>query len=114
MELNTVACVDPSAAVDAILEGEHWLASLDTHECYTRRHDDTNGEVGPAQELSVTFGPDGDAWLVLAAASSLRFRTHSGGGHSLRVRKALMVLAEAIRRDNAEYPQDMGPSAAGG
>lgn len=34
-------------------------------------------------------------------APSLRFRTYEGGGHSLMTRKALLLLAEAIHRDNS-------------
>ena len=33
-----------------------------------------------------------------------RFRTSGGGGHSLRVRNALMLLALAIKLDNEEDP----------
>ncbi len=93
-------------AMDHLLEGAYWPQTLRPCTAYVRLQDDTDGEVGPDQELKLVFGPDGDAWVVLPQSlMSLRFRTWSGGGHSLRVRNALLVLAEAIRRDNEEYPQ---------
>ena len=101
--LPTAIAVD--RAMKTLLEGEYWPTTLSTEGAYVRRHDDTNGETGIEQELAVTFSPDGDAWIMLPGMTSLRFRTWAGGGMSLRVRKGLMVLAEAIRRDNAERPQ---------
>ena len=92
--------------MNTLLETNYWPATLNTRDLYTRRQDDTDGDTGPAQDLSLTFGPDGDAWVILPCAeNSLRFRTWAGGGHSLRTRNALLVLAEAIRRDNEEFTQ---------
>lgn len=51
---------------------------------------------------------DMDAWLVSPLGSeyqALRFRASAGGGWSPRVHRALLILAEAIQRDNAERPQ---------
>ncbi|MYM92609.1 hypothetical protein [Duganella vulcania] len=92
-------------AVNTVLEDPYWLPTLNTTDVYVRRQDDTDGKVGPEQEISVTFSPDGDAWLMLPGSESLRFRTDAGGGKSLRTRNALLLLAEAIRRDNEEHPQ---------
>lgn len=94
-----------SRSLNTLLEGAYWPSTLSTQEGYVRRQDDTDGNVGPEQELAVTFGPDGDAWVMLPGFQSLRFRSYFGGGQSLRVRNALLVLAEAIRRDNEENPQ---------
>lgn len=96
-------------AVDTVLEGAYWLNSLNTGEYYSRRQDDTDGKTGPEQEISVVIGRDGDAWVLPGGGTldSLRFRTHAGGGHSPRVRNALLLLAEAIRRDNEERPQPL-------
>lgn len=91
--------------MNAVLEGEFWLPSIVPDNFYTRRQDDTDGQSGPQQELQVTFSRDGDAWVLLGDMQTLRFRSYFGGGQSLRVRNALMVLAEAIRRDNEESPQ---------
>jgi hypothetical protein len=57
--------------------------------------------------LVVGFSCDGDAWIQTASEhiGMLRFRTSTGGGRSLRVRDALMILAMAIAADNEEYPQ---------
>ena len=95
-----------TAALDTLLEGAYWPGSLEVQQCYARLQDDTEGATGEEQEVSVVVGPDGDVWLRAAGgATALRFRTYSGGGHSLRTRNALLVLAEAIRRDNEDRPQ---------
>lgn len=94
--------------MNTLLEGSYWLDSLSVREAYIRKQDDTDGKTGQEQELLVSIGPDGDAWVVPGGSSfeSLRFRSLAGGGKSLRVRNALLILAEAIRRDNEEHPQD--------
>ena len=94
-----------SRAMTTLIEGRYWPESLQPRNTYTRRHDDADGQRGVDQELAISIGHDGDAW-VLTHGVSLRFRTHAGGGQSLRVRNALIVLAEAIRRDNEQCPQD--------
>lgn len=94
-----------SRALNTVIERPYWLHTLGTRETYLRRQDDTDGDRGPTQDLAVTLGPDGDAWLRAGGGEVLRFRTHAGGGQSLRTRAALLVLAEAIRRDNEERPQ---------
>jgi hypothetical protein len=96
-------------ALDTLLEGYYpppqamWTQAQSGG--FRRRHDDTDGERGPEQDLMIGFSPDQDAWIMLPGFQSLRFRTPEGGGQSPRVQKALMVLAEAMRRDNAERPQ---------
>jgi len=97
--------MEPERAVARVLQPDYWLQSLDTRTGYTRRHDDTDGERGHEQDLTVVIGPDGDAWIEAGGGKMLRFRTYAGGGQSLRTRQALMVLAEAIRQDNAERSQ---------
>jgi hypothetical protein len=103
--VRPVTALSVSRAMNTLLEGAYWPASLKTMTGYTRTQDDTDGEVGPDQDLGVVIGIDGDAWIE--AQRNLRFRTAAGGGHSLRVRNALLVLAEAIRRDNEEFPQHL-------
>jgi hypothetical protein len=92
-------------AMNTLVEGYYWPTSLEPQSGYTRRHDDTDGKRGIEEDLTVSIGPDGDMWVVVAGAAPLRFRSDAGGGQSLRVRNALLVLAEAIRRDNNERPQ---------
>lgn len=96
-------------AFNTLLEGFYpppqGLCQHGLQKSFKRRHDDTDGERGPEQEICVGFTPDGDAWLILPGFQSLRFRTPAGGGSSPRVQKALILLAEAIRRDNEERPQ---------
>lgn len=94
-----------SRALNTTIERPYWLPSLEVQYAHKRRHDDTDGERGPEQDLRVTFGRDGDAWVQAGGGQILRFRTGAGGGQSLRVRQALLVLAEAILRDNEERPQ---------
>ena len=52
--------------------------------------------------VSVVFSPDGDAW-VTTDPRGCRFRTYAGGGTSLRVRNALLMLAMAIKLDNEKH-----------
>lgn len=46
-----------------------------------------------------------------AERGSLRYRNYAGGGQSLRVHKALMILALAIKMDNEEEKKRIGPWA---
>jgi len=91
--------------MNTLIEGAYWPSTLNTQDTYNRRQDDTDGDTGVEQDIAVKFSVDGDAWVILPGFRSLRFRTWFGGGQSLRVRNALLVLAEAIRRDNEERPQ---------
>ena len=100
-----VGRLEPERAVARVLMPNYWLQTLETRIDYTRRHDDTDGKRDHEQDLTVAFGPDGDCWLTAGGGQTLRFRTWAGGGMSLRTRQALMVLAEAIRLDNADRPQ---------
>lgn len=95
-------------ALNTLLEGHYPPPAglrANPSRVYERRHDDTDGERGQDQYLTVMFSVDGDAWLTQGFGQSLRFRKGEGGGQSVRVQRALMVLAEAIRRDNEEWPQ---------
>ncbi len=92
--------------LDTLLEEPFpWPQTLD-ESGYSRQHDDTDGE--PTGYLTVMFGPDGDAYVGVDGTQLLRFRTHAGGGRSLRVHAALVVLAEAIRRDNEQDTEKRG------
>lgn len=102
--------MDPDIAsclTQRLLHAHFWLPTLQSMVPYSVVHDDHDGTYEP--ELSVVFTPDGDAHLSLkgskaSAMPSVRFRTGIGGGHALRVRTALVVLAEAIRLDSAGTP----------
>jgi hypothetical protein len=100
--------------IDALLEWSPWHAGVNTMQTYKRRSDDTDGQD---QGISVTFGPDNDAWFEIRSFTkdretgeskfdrgSHRFRTYFGGGSSLRVRAALIILARAIDLDQTENP----------
>lgn len=95
-----------SKLIKEILDSSFWLETLDTKSFYRRIHDDCDGNV--TETINVCFGHDGDAHLTanIAPFKSFRFRTWCGGGSSLRVRNALLILAEAIRLDNEERPQN--------
>lgn len=91
--------------VRRVLETPFWIHDLKKNVSYERLHDDHDGERKGT--IQVTFSDDGDAWIsadLCYPGQMLRFRTFIGGGLSLRVRNALMVLAEAIRLDNEERP----------
>jgi hypothetical protein len=92
-------------AQNTLLNGAYWPKTLEARATYARRHDDTDGLRTADQYLAVTVGVDGDAWISVGA-TSLRFRTYFGGGMSLNTRNALLLLAEAIRRDNDELTQN--------
>lgn len=94
-------------ALDTLLEAPMMPATLCTNTPYRRRHDDNDGKRGFEHDLVVFLGQDNDAWVTAGeAVAALRFRVpFIGGGQSPRVRNALLVLAEAIRRDNEESPQ---------
>lgn len=98
-------------SVKKMLETPFWIANLDTHTAYRRQHDDTDGE--PKGGLMVMFDMMGDAYISTDNHPWLRFRTFGGGGRSERTRTALMILAEAIRLDNAERPQEATQSESG-
>lgn len=96
--------------IKSFLDKLHWLPTLKSMETYARLHDDHDGTFEGV--LLVTFGQDGDAHIT-TTESGLRFRTFMGGGRSKYTRMALMVLAEAIRLDNEENPQQTRPSEKG-
>jgi len=90
--------------LEQLLEGFPWPMGLSPEELYVRLHDDHDGTYHGI--LSVSFTPDGDAWVmpVNPEGGSLRFRGGFGGGRSLRVHNALVLLALAIKLDNEERP----------
>lgn len=91
--------------IKKLLEDSFWPESLSPDVSYQRIHDDHDGTF--TGTLSVFIDRMGDVYLTVDRAfEALRFRTMGGGGHSLRVRNALVVLAEAIRLDNEERSQD--------
>lgn len=93
-------------ALHSLLEGDYWLNTLGLDEFHVRRQDDCDGEGGLEHQLQVYLSADLDIHLPIPGQMhSLRFRDAMGGGSSPRVRNALIVLAEAIRRDNEDRPQ---------
>lgn len=89
--------------IHALLNDNYWLPQLRPDTRYARTTDDHDGKFFP--KVNVIFSGDGDAWMMVQTLrpevmASCRFRTGMGGGHSLRVRNALLILAEAIRLDN--------------
>jgi len=89
-----------------ILEHPFYIPELETGLNYERLHDDHDGTFQGS--LVVTIAQDDDIWVDIDRKherDSLRFRNYFGGGMSLRVRNALMILALAIKLDNEECPQ---------
>ena len=102
-------------AVAKLLRSSFWLPTLRPRTAYSRLQDDHDGKRWGI--LSVTFGDDSDAWVeidmngVEVLDRSIRFRLPAiGGGKSPRTRTALHILAEAIRLDNEDQPQDLSPT----
>lgn len=99
------------ATIKKLLETPFWPSTLKTGEFYQRYEDDS-----PLGFLSVVIGCDGDTHMMVMhecdpneRRMSMRFRMPmTGGGQSPRVRNALLILAEAIRLDNLEHPQQRG------
>jgi hypothetical protein len=94
-------------ALNTVLEDYYFPNTLETHVSYSRRQDDTDGELDSKHYIRLMISRDSDAWIIHDDIS-LRFRAPFGGGSSPRVRNALIVLAEAIRRDNEDRPQGKG------
>lgn len=93
-----------SKQIKKILDDSFWPETLQTEINYQRVHDDCDGVRKGS--LNVYVDTMGDVWFTCDVAhQSLRFRTWGGGGMSLRVRNALLILAEAIRLDNEGRPQ---------
>ncbi len=91
-------------ALNTLLERHWWPQTLQPQSAHSRVHDDNDGDR--SQALTVFLGHDLDAHVMLDGESlNLRFRAPLGGGASPRVRNALLVLAEAIRRDNEASPR---------
>jgi hypothetical protein len=99
---------DVPAVIEELLSKPFWIPSLKPMEWYNRYEDDS-----PLGSLSVVFGEDGDGHISVIQdrdpnefKMSMRFRMPMvGGGQSPRVRNALLILAEAIRLDNLDNPQ---------
>ena len=97
---------DASEVLRAVIETPFWPKTLEEREQYQRLGDDTKGYI------EVIFTPDNDGHISVLSVLDPdelteyhRFRTYFGGGQSLRVRNALLVLAQAIVEDNKERPQ---------
>lgn len=96
-----------------LLASEFWLHSLAPEKGYERLHDDHDGTYQGTPRI--VFDRMGDAHVIAAGTTGLavlRFRTSGGGGVSLNTRKALLILAEAIRMDNEQRPISMPSGTA--
>jgi hypothetical protein len=109
IQVNQDGGVNKKKHVDKILDALDWQlawSEIPTMYRQTRIEDDSQFGI-----LEVIASNDGDVWVETIPDKnefrrSLRFREPiSGGGQSARVRKALMVLAMAIKADNEESPQ---------
>lgn len=97
--------------IKELLEEPFWLSTLDTHTTYLRFEDDSHDGC-----IAVQFSQDGDGWIEVLSKPDkndfhvdMRFRMpFVGDGQSSRVRNALLILAEAIRLDDEDKPQDRG------
>ena len=94
---------NPQEVARKILDTPFWPESIEAREIYFRTHDDCDGDL--SKGIQVVFSDDGDAH-IRTCMEGCRFRTWGGGGMSLRVRNALLLLALAINMDNEEHPQN--------
>lgn len=90
-----------------LLREPFWPSTVTTTTGYTRLHDDHDGTR--EGRIILGFTPDGDAWISTDGhrGPTLRFRNMFGGGRSPHTYAALLFLAEAIRLDNEQDPQDL-------
>ncbi len=92
-----------SEKIKELLESAWWPGEIEVNKNYFRTHDDCDGDT--SEGVSLTFSVDGDAHIICTrrAMQSCRYRIPSiGGGRSPRVRKALLILALAIKLDNED------------
>lgn len=98
----------------------HWPEKLESRKFYEIPCDD-DGRLFDAS-MSVMIAEDGDVHVSMSKFSddprdprskakmdplpSIRIRAMQGGGRNLRTRQALLWLAEAIRLDNIDNPQN--------
>lgn len=102
----------------------HWPAGLQTRTFYEIPCDDDGREL--AAVLKVMVAEDGDVHVSMSKfidnprqipkdangaarmhpCPSIRIRTLAGGGRNSRTRQALLWLAEAIRLDNIDNPEN--------
>ncbi|KKP68105.1 MAG: hypothetical protein UR66_C0008G0013 [Candidatus Moranbacteria bacterium GW2011_GWE1_35_17] len=98
-----------SEALDFILEDSYWIETVDIGKLYKQRQDDIDGSDEPIQYLALGIDSSGNSDIHIAIYPGkhreLRFRNSFGGGKSERVRKALIIVMEAIRRDNEKNPE---------
>ena len=87
-----------------ILEEQFWIPEIETGFLYQRLHDDHDGEFSGMVEVFFLDNADGVLTTDCHRGPALRFRNEVGGGRSLRVRNALMLLALAIKLDNEQRP----------
>lgn len=87
-----------SGSINSILSKNFWPENLKPNKCYSRQHDDTDGLDDGI--LSVIVDEFGDAYIKIDDSKTLRFRIREGGGNSIKVRNALIILAEAICLEN--------------
>ena len=102
------ACMKaPREIIETLLNSDFFPEWIESGVGYKRYGDDVNLGL-----ITVGCGPDGDGRVEVASVIDPndvnfihRFRTEFGGGSSMRVRKALLILALAIQMDNDELPQ---------
>jgi hypothetical protein len=84
-----------------VLEIPFWPDGLPTDEDYFRQHDDHDGDI--TQGIRVLLTEFGDVGIS-TGREMRRFRPFGGGGQSMRVRNAILLLALAIKLDNEDHP----------
>jgi hypothetical protein len=107
-QIEKLCLEKPREVIAALFESPLRLDELETQISYMREGDDDRGGY-----VGVQIGIDGDVHTIVFSSElgpeqygfSHRFRGYFGGGHSLRVRNALLMLALAIKIENEEDPK---------
>lgn len=110
IEINNIYADEKvKKALAFILEENYWIETIEIGKTYERMHDDAGGSDNKSQYLSLMIDTSGNSDIHIIIHSgkyrTLRFRMSAAGGKSERVRKALGILMEAIRRDNEDNPE---------
>lgn len=109
MSIKTPSPLAVERALTTLLTGSYLPAHLHVGHPYTcSLTGDGKCQCGSgvpeAQALQVTVGPDGCVWLKTPGMpQAFRWEPPSRQGAAPYVRNALLVLAEAIRREAAEH-----------
>lgn len=88
--------------LDDILKEPFYPKKVETRKNMQTTHDDNDGEP-LSGFIDICVSEQGDVFIKTfhKGIGYLRFRTMLGGGKFLKIRNALLILAEAIRQEGS-------------